>query len=63
VTQLVLTPEEEAKAAVLGQYEMLVMQRDEYDWEPKVLDVGDYLALFVRIHQALGTLVPHASAL
>lgn len=48
------TPEEEAKAATMEQYAMVVAQRDEYGWEPKILDVGDYLVIFVRVIKAGG---------
>jgi hypothetical protein len=44
-----MTPEEEAKTAVYEQYAMVVEQRQEYSWEPKILDPGDYLVIFVRI--------------
>ncbi|HUE60677.1 MAG TPA: hypothetical protein VMO88_13945 [Acidimicrobiales bacterium] len=43
------TPEDEAKAAVSEQYAMVIAQQDEYGWEPKAVDVGDYLVIFVRI--------------
>lgn len=43
------TPEDEAKAAVSEQYAMVVAQQHEYGWESKLLDVGDYLVIFVRI--------------
>jgi hypothetical protein len=54
MTDDVTTPEEEAKTAVLGQYEMVAAQCDEYGWEPKILDVGDYLVVFVRITKVGG---------
>lgn len=48
------TPEDEAKAAVAEQYAMVVVQQQEYGWEPKVVDVGDYLVIFVRIVKPAG---------
>jgi hypothetical protein len=54
VTDTVMTPEDEAKAAVLGQYEMVFGQRDEYGWEPKILDIGDYLVIFTRFAKPAG---------
>jgi len=44
-----MTPEDEAKAAVHEQYAMVNAQQHEYGWEPKILDVGDYLVIFVRM--------------
>lgn len=49
MTELAPTPEDEAKAAVSEQYAMVVAQQGEYGWEPKLLDVGDYMVIFVRI--------------
>jgi hypothetical protein len=49
VTGIQPTPEDEAKAAVREQYLMVVAQQEEYDWQSALLDVGDYLAIFVRI--------------
>jgi hypothetical protein len=54
MTQPAPTPEDEAKAAVSEQYAMVVAQQDEYGWEPKVVDVGDYLVIFVRITKPAG---------
>src|SRR5262249_14510038 len=54
VTGTAVTPEDEAKAAVLGQYAMVVTQREEYGWEPKIVDVGDYVVIFVRIAKPAG---------
>lgn len=44
-----ITPEDEAKAGVMEQYEMVVAQQGEYGWEPALLDAGDYLVIFVRV--------------
>jgi len=54
MTETPTTPEDEAKAAALEQYAMVVAQSDEYGWEPKILDVGDYLVIFVRIAKPAG---------
>jgi hypothetical protein len=48
------TPEDEAKTAVREQYAMVVAQQGEYGWQSKVLDVGDYLVLFVKISKPSG---------
>lgn len=49
-----LTSEEESKAAVIAQYDLVVAQQDEYGWQSKVIDVGDFLVIFVRITKASG---------
>lgn len=43
------TPEDEAKTAVLVQYDLVRAQQSEYGWDPALLDAGDYLVIFVRI--------------
>ena len=50
----VLTPEDEAKTAVAEQYAMVLDQQDEYGWQSKVVDVGDYLVIFVLIMKPEG---------
>ena len=54
MTDAASTPEDESKGAVAVEYQMLVAQQAEYDWEPKVLDLGDYLVIFVRIVKPSG---------
>jgi hypothetical protein len=54
VTQPVEVPEDEAKAAVLRQYAMILAQQEEYGWEPAILDVGDYLVVFIRMAKPAG---------
>jgi hypothetical protein len=54
MTEAAATPEDEAKAAARGQYTMVVAQQGEYGWEPKILDVGDYLVIFVRVTKPAG---------
>jgi len=49
MTETAASPEDEAKTAVSEQYAAVVAQQEEYGWEPKILDVGDYLVIFVRI--------------
>ncbi len=49
MSTLVPAPEDEAKAAVAIQYAKVASQQGEYGWHPKLLDVGDYLAIFVKI--------------
>jgi len=49
-----VTAEEESKAASVEQYGMVVAQQDEYDWEPKSIDAGDYVIIFVRIQKPEG---------
>lgn len=46
---IMTTPEDEARAAVLAQYDLVVAQQAEYGWEPALLDASDYLVIFVRI--------------
>lgn len=54
MTDTGVTAEEESKAAAVGQYSMVVAQQDEYGWEPKIIDVGDYVVIFVRIRKPEG---------
>jgi hypothetical protein len=54
MTETAATPEEEAKATVREQYAIVVAQQDEYSWRSKLLDVGDYLVLFVKISKPGG---------
>ena len=49
-----VTAEEESKAAAVQQYELIVAQQDEYGWEPKMIDAGDYVVIFVRIQKPGG---------
>ena len=43
------TPEDEAKVVVRAQYDLVLAQQSEYNWETKLLDAGDYHVIFVRI--------------
>lgn len=54
MTVVSVSPEEEAKATVLVQYDMIVAQREEYGWESTTLDEGDYLVIFVLIAKPAG---------
>jgi hypothetical protein len=54
VTQPVEVPEDEAKAAVLRQYAMILAQQEEYGWEPAILDADDYLVIFIRVVKPAG---------
>jgi hypothetical protein len=54
MTDMVVTPEDEAKAAVREQYDMVVEQQDEYGWRSAITDAGDYLVIFVRIEKPQG---------
>jgi hypothetical protein len=49
-----VTAEEESKAAAVEEYGQVEAQRDEYGWEPKIIDVGDYVVIFVRIQKPEG---------
>lgn len=48
------SPEDEAKEAVLNQYRMILSQREEYEWDTKLLDAGDYFVIFVHIVKSGG---------
>ena len=63
MTETVTTPEDEAKAAVREQYAMVTAWQGEYGWEPKILDGGDYLVIFVRVSKPRRPDVPYALAL
>ena len=54
MTDTGVTAEEESKAAAVEQYAMVVAQQDEYGWEPTIIDVGDYVVIFVRIRKPEG---------
>ncbi len=49
MTEPAPTPEDESKSAASAQYAMVLAQQEEYGWESKLLDAGDYLVIFVRI--------------
>ena len=51
---MVVTPEDEAKAAVHEQYDVVVAQQVEYGWRAVIIDAGDYLVIFVRIEKPQG---------
>lgn len=51
---MVVTPEDEARAAVREQHDMLVAQQGQYGWRLAVIDAGDYLVIFVRIEKPQG---------
>jgi len=48
------TPEDESKVAVAAQYDMVVAQQEEYGWQSKVIDAGDYVVIFVRYEKPEG---------
>lgn len=54
MTEVVVTPEDEARAAVREQYEMVVAQQEQYGWRPVIVDAGDYLVIFVSIEKPQG---------
>ena len=54
MTETVTTPEDEAKAAVAGEYAMVAAQQHEYGWRSTVIDAGDYLVIFVKIEKPGG---------
>jgi hypothetical protein len=54
MTETVTTPEDEAKAAVAGEYAMVAAQQYEYGWRSTVIDAGDYLVIFVKIEKPRG---------
>ena len=54
MTEMVVTPEDEARAAVREQYDMIVAQQKEYGWRAAIVDTGDYLVIFVRIEKPQG---------
>ena len=45
------TPEEECKAHVLREFELLDAQSDMFDWQLRILDAGDYFVIFARIEK------------
>jgi hypothetical protein len=49
-----LSPEEESKALVRGEYERLVAQSDFFGWTLRLVDGGDFYVIFVRIVGAGG---------
>jgi hypothetical protein len=49
MTETGATTEDAAEAAASEQYAMVVAQQEEYGWEPKLVDAGDYVLIFVRI--------------
>lgn len=51
---MVVTPEDEARAAVREQYDMIVAQQEEYGWHAAIIDTGDYLVIFVKIEKPQG---------
>jgi hypothetical protein len=51
---MVVTPEDEARAAVRAQYEMVVAQKQEYGWTTAIIDTGDELVIFVKIEKPQG---------
>jgi len=51
---MVVTPEDEARAAVREQHDMVVAQQEEYGWRSAIIDTGDYLVIFVKIEKPQG---------
>jgi hypothetical protein len=54
VTDAGTTPEDESKAAAIDQYRLIESQQEGYDWRTKMIDLGDYIAVFVRIQRLAG---------
>jgi hypothetical protein len=54
VTDAAATPEDESKAAATEQYRLIEAQQEEYGWRSTMIDLGDYLAVFVRIEKPGG---------
>ena len=54
MTETATTPEDEAKAAVAGEYAMVAAQQQEYGWRSTVIDAGDYSVIFVKIEKPSG---------
>jgi hypothetical protein len=54
VTEATTTPEDESKAAALSQYRLIEAQQEEYAWRSKMIDLGDYIAVFVRVEKPGG---------
>jgi hypothetical protein len=54
MTEIVVTPEDEARAAVRDQYVMVAAQQEEYGWGAAVIDTGNYLVIFVKIEKPQG---------
>ncbi|MDA8047401.1 MAG: hypothetical protein M0Z30_19555 [Actinomycetota bacterium] len=54
MTETMVTPEEESKAAAADQYQLIAAQQDEYGWRSTMIDVGDYLVIFVRVEKPGG---------
>jgi len=54
MTEAVVTPEDESKAAAIEQYRLIEAQQEEYGWRSVVIDVGDYIMVFVRVEKPGG---------
>jgi hypothetical protein len=54
MTDTTVTPEDESKAAAVDQYQLIEAQQDEYGWRSTVIDVGDYVVVFVRVEKPGG---------
>lgn len=54
MTETVVTPEDESKAAAIEQYRLIEAQQDEYGWSSVMIDVGDYILAFVRVEKPGG---------
>jgi len=50
----IASPEEESKAAAIEQYRMIEAQQEDYGWRPAIIDVGDYVVIFVRVEKPGG---------
>jgi hypothetical protein len=48
------TPEDESKAIAIGQYRLIEAQQEGYGWHSVMIDVGDYVAVFVLIEKPQG---------
>ena len=54
MTQAPATPEDESKAAAIEQYRLIESQQEEYGWHSTMIDVGDYMVVFVRVPKPEG---------
>jgi hypothetical protein len=49
-----VTAEEESKAAAIEEYRLIDARQEDYAWRSAMIDVGDYIVVFVRIEKPGG---------
>jgi hypothetical protein len=54
VAEEVLSPEQESKSLVRGEYDQLAAQSDFFDWNLRLIDAGDFWVIYVRIEKPGG---------